>query len=59
MARWHVGTKPSAGGGKDEQLCSIGARILQSLGLNYSSREIAVFSVLARKVGDFGADYRF
>ena len=47
------------GGGKDEQLCSIEARILQSLGLNYSSREIAVFSVLARKVGDFRADFRF
>ena len=53
MARWHVGTKPSAGGGKDEQLCSIGARILQSHGLNYSSGEIAVFSVLARLSGEF------
>ena len=59
MARWHVGTKPSAGGGKDEQLCSIGARILQSHGLNYSSREIDLFSAQARKVGDFRADYRF
>ena len=47
------------GGGRDEQLCSIEARILQSHGLNYSSRGIAVFSVLARKVGDFRADYRF
>jgi hypothetical protein len=59
MARWHVGTKPSAGGGKDEQLCSIETRILQSHGLNYSSREIELFSAQARKVGDFRADYRF
>jgi hypothetical protein len=29
------------------------ARILQSLGLNYSSREIAVFSVSARKIDGF------
>ena len=56
FCKWHDGTLARnhvQGGGKDEQLCSIGARILQSHGLNYSSREIAVFSVLARLSGEF------
>ena len=39
--------------GKLGKLCADKARILLSLGLNYSSREIEVFSVRMRRRGDF------